>query len=147
MQIQGYQFSVMIALHQEVLAHYNPDKKGTQTKVSSQIVFFRANPLKKEESVDNCASLQVLGAPACAALGRSQHSVQTLSVAGITLFWSFELLGIFLQENTSIHHFCCQTEKILAGELPAFLDKGKDTGSIIAGKNVSYLQTPVTGCC
>lgn len=68
------------------------------------------------------------GSPSLCSIEQISHSsVQTLAVAGLALFWSFELLGILLQKNTSIHHLYCQAERMLAGELSAFLDKGKDT--------------------
>lgn len=68
------------------------------------MLFVRANPVKKEDRGDNLTSLQELGAPSYAALNRSplihaQCALQTLSVEGVTLFWSLELLGILLQEN------------------------------------------------
>lgn len=83
------------------------------------MLFVRANPIKKEHSVDNLASIQVLGTQGCAVLNRpplihAQHVVQALSIEGVTPFQSLELLGILLQANNSIHHFYCQTERILA---------------------------------
>lgn len=83
------------------------------------MLFVRANPIKKEDSVDNLTSFQVLGTQGCAVLNRpplihTQHVVQALSIEGVTPFQSLELLGILLQENNSIHRFYCQTERILA---------------------------------
>ena len=95
------------------------------------MLFVRANPIKQDNSVDNLTSLQALGTLSCAALNRpplihTQRVVQTLSIERVTPCQSLELLGILLQENNSIHYFYCQTGRMLAWELPAFLDKGKD---------------------
>lgn len=66
------------------------------------MMFFRASPLKKEEGVDNCASLQVLGGPTCAALSRStQHSVQNLSIQGLPCFSHLTCQG-FLYKKTPL---------------------------------------------
>lgn len=82
--------------------------------------------MKKEGSAENPASLWVLGALSCAALNRPPLiCVQTLSIERVTLFQSLELLGILLQENSSIHQFCCQTKRMLVWELLLFQIKAR----------------------
>lgn len=62
------------------------------------MMFFRPNPLKKEESVGSCASLQVLGAPACAALSRS-HPAQCADPVHSRGFGHLNCWGFFYKKT------------------------------------------------
>lgn len=88
-------------LHQEVLFYYDAQMKKTFRlfKVSFQMLFIRANTIKKEKSTDNLTLLQMLGTLSCIALSLPQictlHTLQIPSVDKVPQFGLFTLLQDF----------------------------------------------------